>query len=387
MKKTFMPIILALIISAFSIALFSPLCSFAEASEPIAVISKFKGDVVILSFDKVIEVDRTGMPLMSGDHVQTREGEAEVHFNEGAIMTISPFTSAAIQEREESSRSALGNVAMFARRITCFVGKVWFKSVERSPRHYLQTPTAVAGVRGSIVSVGYDGEQSALHIEEGSVDTVGKFVQGFFEAPGFSATEKSAVFKAIDKAATAFKNAESPLQQAEARVVSMEALKTVAETLKSNPDPTVGQLDGNLAYQAAEASVFAAHAAVAAEQIREKVDIVDQEIKAAIELGDEKKAAQLRKLQQQLQNELSAAETYQEAAETAAANAWRGVSEGDVQKVQDSKREAENSAIKAQDAQKNAQNARDANQEDGDDSSLPPTVEDKREDDPKDYTR
>ena len=91
------------------------------------------------------------------------------------------------------------------RRVTCFVGKLWFKSGASKRKNYLQTPTAVCGLRGSNADVGYNPAelQSLLNIYAGEAAVVGTFMQGFFNDPGISAAKKSEVFNQLKAAVAA----------------------------------------------------------------------------------------------------------------------------------------------------------------------------------------
>ena len=138
-------IILILVMGAFFIA--PP----ADAAEPIAKISSFKGEVVLQSGSNISDVTEIGLPLMEGDRIQTKDGEVEITFNDGAVMKVSPFTSTMIQEREEEKGWWIFKTKKAVRRLTIFVGKVWLKSGVSKRKNYLQTPTAVCGLRGTTV--------------------------------------------------------------------------------------------------------------------------------------------------------------------------------------------------------------------------------------------
>ena len=138
-------IILIILMGAFFIA--PP----ADAAEPIAKISSFKGEVILQSGPIISDVTEIRLPLMEGDRIQTKDGEVEITFNDGAVMKVSPFTSAMIQEREEESGWWIFKTKKAVRRVTIFVGKIWLKSGVSKRKNFLQTPTAVCGLRGSIV--------------------------------------------------------------------------------------------------------------------------------------------------------------------------------------------------------------------------------------------
>ena len=130
--------------------------SQALASKPIAKVADFKGEVLIQSDSKILEVTQVGQILNEGDRVQTKQGLVQITFNDGAIMKVRPFTSVMVQEREEKGGWLLFKTRQTVRRITCFVGKLWFKSGASKRKNYLQSPTAVCGIRGSEADIGFE---------------------------------------------------------------------------------------------------------------------------------------------------------------------------------------------------------------------------------------
>jgi hypothetical protein len=200
-----------------------------QAATPVGKISAFSGDVAVLSGKKVLNVTQVGQVLNAGDRVQTKDGDAEIRFIDGAIMKVSPYTTTMIQEREEETGFWPFKTRQIVRRLTCFVGKLWFKSGGTVKNNYLQTPTAVAGLRGSEASVGYDNATSYLEMVSGELAvTYGTFVQGFFENPGVDAATKNQVYQALAQAAES-----GDVGAAEAAIVA------AGMALVNNPDPTV----------------------------------------------------------------------------------------------------------------------------------------------------
>jgi hypothetical protein len=158
--------------------------SQAYAQKPIAKVSSFTGEVFMKSDTNVFRVTQIGQILHDGDFIQTKEGEVQITFNDGALMKIRPYTNTMIQEREERSGFWLFKTKKLVRRMTVFVGKLWFKSGVSKRKNFLQTPTAVCGVRGSIVEAGYDNVDSLLNLIEGLVDKLGPWTEGPFADPG-----------------------------------------------------------------------------------------------------------------------------------------------------------------------------------------------------------
>ena len=238
------PIQKILLFGILTVALSFISAAQSGAEEPLARITDFNGDVIVLTDSKVVKVEDVGHPLGEGDRVQTKDGTAEITFEDGAIIKVSPFTSTQIQEKEEESGFWIFKTLETVRRITCFVGKLKFKSGFKVHLNYLQTPTAVAGVRGSEAFIGHDGVKNFITQISGKFETIGEFVEGYFDNPGVEAASKSKVYNALDGAYEAYEKAEesgSETDQAKAELSGLEAVKAAAEELANNPDPKVAE--------------------------------------------------------------------------------------------------------------------------------------------------
>ncbi|MDP3284159.1 MAG: DUF4524 domain-containing protein, partial [Desulfobacterales bacterium] len=113
----------------------------AQAAVPLAKVTIFTGEAVVLDGADTTRISRVGQELNEGDRVQTKQGTVQVTFNDGAILKLSPFTSALIQEKDEESGILIFKTKKAVRRVTSFVGKMWFKSGSSKRANYLQTPT------------------------------------------------------------------------------------------------------------------------------------------------------------------------------------------------------------------------------------------------------
>lgn len=223
----------------------------AIAAKPIAKITASKGEVFVLSGTEFKEITQ-GILLNDGDKIQTKNGEAEITFDDGAVMKIYPFTASMIQEKEEEA-GWLFKTKTTARRLTALVGKLWFKSGSSNKKNILQTPSAVCGLRGSENAWGYDNMNSYLHQISGEVDTMGNWLRGVFETPGPKAALANNLYTAMVNAFDEFNAAEEELKTAkdedkgkleEKKIKALEkALKEYKKTLqfiqKNNPDPAV----------------------------------------------------------------------------------------------------------------------------------------------------
>lgn len=211
----------------------------AIAAKPIAKVTAFKGEVILLSGTEVKAITQTGVALNDGDKLQTKNGEAEVTFDDGAVMKLNPFTASMIEEREEEA-GWLFKTKSTARRLTVFVGKLWFKSGSSNKKNILQTPSAVCGLRGSEGEVGYDNYKSFLNMISGQTDTLGDWVQGLFDNPGVDAALKNRLYQALLTAHKAYNEAEGQQDVFIAQKAALEAIQVAALELKeNNPDQAV----------------------------------------------------------------------------------------------------------------------------------------------------
>jgi hypothetical protein len=214
----------------------------ADASAPIARITAFKGEVLVLSGTEFVKVTQVGVQLNEGDKLQTKEGDAEITFTDGSVMKMSPFTSAMVEEREEESGWWIFKSKDAVRRMTVYVGKLWFKSGASQRKNYLQTPTAVCGLRGSEVQAGYDNVKNFLNVISGGTDTLGDWVKGVFENPGIDAATKSQLYNALIAAQQAYNTAQqtgNALDKAKAELSGLQAIVAAAAALQNNPDSKV----------------------------------------------------------------------------------------------------------------------------------------------------
>ncbi|MEM7395751.1 MAG: FecR domain-containing protein [Verrucomicrobiota bacterium] len=129
--------------------------AFSAEKTVIGTFSRIKGDVAVLSGLKLTTLKKAGADVYEGDRVQTKNGEADIELNDGAIIKISPYTSGMIQERKEKAgKFTLKTIPV--RRVTCSVGKMWIKSGKNSKvKNFIQTPTSVCALRGTEVAFGY----------------------------------------------------------------------------------------------------------------------------------------------------------------------------------------------------------------------------------------
>jgi hypothetical protein len=235
------------------------LASPSFAAAPIAKISSFKGEVIVQSQNNILPLTQAGQILMEGDRIQTKEGEVEITFNDGAVMKVRPFTSTLIQEREEESGWWIFKTKKAVRRVTVLVGKFWFKSGASKRKNYIQTPTAVCGLRGSIVEAGNDNVNNLLNILEGTGEKLGLWTEGAFGDPGSGAATANPQYTALAAAQEKVQAATTPEAKAAAqKEVLAAAIAAAQEIAQGNPDP--------------EAQAAAAQLIEAADKLMEIID-------------------------------------------------------------------------------------------------------------------
>jgi hypothetical protein len=216
-----------LFVSLIFIIAISFVVPLANAAKPIASISGFKGEVILLSGKEFKEV-KVGLPLFHGDRIQTKNGRAEITFTDGAVMKVRPFASTMIQEMEEKSGWWVFKTKKAVRRITCFVGKLWFKSGASKRKNFMQTPTAVCGLRGSIIDFGTDLVTTYVNEIEGTaVKISGTLTRGAFGSLG-NAFKKSEAFRKLGDAESLMKAAAaqgaSKETKAQSEVAKLDAI-------------------------------------------------------------------------------------------------------------------------------------------------------------------
>ena len=217
----------------------------ASVAAPIAKITQFKGEVLIVSGEQLSMVTSAGHPINDGDSVQTKNGEAQITFTDGALMTIRPYTSTVIQEAEEQRGWFLFKAKDLVRRITCQVGNLWFKSGTSGRKNFLQSPTAVCGLRGSIDEFGYNNVMTYIREIEGGSDlagTVQRVTEEFFKSLQANAQQYAGQNPVYNKLNDAYNKSEqanrtgAPIDKAGAKVAVLDAVKASLEAILANPN-------------------------------------------------------------------------------------------------------------------------------------------------------
>jgi len=119
------------------------------------------GQVKLTRVGKVLsDVINTGSPLFAGDLIETlRESKAELVYGDGTRMRIKPLTMVELQPTA----------------LKVFKGQTWFKFVKRGSEFMIETPSLVAGIRGTVFDVAVNSHgKSVLSVVEGAVVVHGK---------------------------------------------------------------------------------------------------------------------------------------------------------------------------------------------------------------------
>jgi hypothetical protein len=234
----------ALTLAFFLLGIFA-LAASTHAATPVAKITQFKGEVLIVSGEQLSKVTSVGQPINDGDAVQTKDGEAQITFNDGALMTIRPYTSTVIQEAEEEKGWFLFKAKDLVRRITCQVGNLWFKSGASARKNYLQSPTAVCGLRGSATEWGYNNVMTYMNQTAGGSDLMGpvqKVTEAFFKGLQENAQQYAGQNPVYNKLNDAYNKSEqanrtgTALDKAGAKVAVLDAVKASIEAILKNPN-------------------------------------------------------------------------------------------------------------------------------------------------------
>ena len=212
------------------------------AANGIAVVTAFDGVVYVQSGVDLVAVSRVGQRLYDGDRLQTLAGSVWLRFDNAASLNLQPFSSAWLQEREENRPWWFHFNTRAVRRITCLVGKLRFKSAARGRKNFLQTPTAVIGLRGSEGEIGFDNVRTFLNLISGQTDTVGKVTRAPFANPGPAAAPANPGFRSLEAARQTYDRARASQDEGQlrrARIMVARSMHMVGQALETNPDPVV----------------------------------------------------------------------------------------------------------------------------------------------------
>jgi hypothetical protein len=230
-KPPWIPARTALFLMAIGILSFSALP--VGAKEPIATVSDFSGDMLLLSKPNITKLSEPGVLVNSMDLVMTRVGTARIRFSDGAELELTGHTVVLIQEQMEK-QSRPEEKKGLVRRITTFVGKIRFRSGASEIRNCIQTSTSICVLIGSEAEMSNDNVTSYLQMLNGQAGILGNFVQGYREPPGLSPASKNPLYQQLEAAYETFL-----INPAQGKLDALMALKTALTLLLGSPDPMV----------------------------------------------------------------------------------------------------------------------------------------------------
>ena len=264
-----------------------PAAAFA-AEQPIAKLTEISGEVVVKNKGDYGNDPMVGLLLYPGDKVVTRNGEASVTFNDGAVTRIQKNSNLTIEQWEEEE-GWFRKIKKIKRRLTLVLGKLTFATGKGSgTQTMLATPTAVCGLRGTagVISINANGEPYIQFDEGGTSYTIGEFFTGVAPDVSQSVADANAVQKAdflAKAAADQQKNAQAAAAEAQAQAAA--AAQKVAALKAAQAADAVAQAEIEAALAAAEAEKAAAEArisqAAASEAAAQAVLTLAQTMQAA----------------------------------------------------------------------------------------------------------
>ncbi|MBI5804804.1 FecR domain-containing protein [candidate division TA06 bacterium] len=137
----------------------------SQELKPTAVLSLYTGQAFVWQQGRLAEAE-LGQALQPGDSVRTGKGSlAEIGFADGTSIRLGEKTSLYIQRADSTDRS-----------FKLFLGKLWTKVAKLSLKSQftVETPTAVAGVRGTVFKVEIQPDSGTrVAVEEGLVEVSG----------------------------------------------------------------------------------------------------------------------------------------------------------------------------------------------------------------------
>lgn len=143
----------------------------ASASLRQASITFTKGEVFVLKAGSAQQVAaQKGMALGSGDKVITKkDGRAEMQLDDGSLLKLKDNATLEIQSLDENADTKKKN-SIFK----LFSGKLWAKASPQKGDFKVITPTAIAGIRGTVFGIVVNPDNSGnIYVVEGEIEAVG----------------------------------------------------------------------------------------------------------------------------------------------------------------------------------------------------------------------
>lgn len=139
--------------------------AYAWAANPIAQVTLVSGTCeVVRATDGSVVPTRPYLDLFGGDIVRTKaDGKLEMKFGEGALLRLAENTQVKLSQTEEKNT------------IVVLVGKLWghIKRLFGRSKFEVETPAAVAGVRGTTLRVEVVGpEEASFAVDDGEIEVL-----------------------------------------------------------------------------------------------------------------------------------------------------------------------------------------------------------------------
>ena len=166
MKKTMIGIAL-LFLATFSPALALP----AGAMVDEAIFEQVQGEVKVLGADSAVRPAQAGMLVQGGEIIETgAKSSARILLPDESVLELKESTRIELNDSRENARGISS--------VLLYLGRMWgdiAKNLDGDTTFEVVTPSAVAGIRGTIFSagVGMDGE-TRVGVEEGVVEVAGE---------------------------------------------------------------------------------------------------------------------------------------------------------------------------------------------------------------------
>ena len=114
------------------------------------------------------------MKLLSGDKISTEDGaEAEIVLEDGSVLKMKDKSLLLIQRMEKQKKPSVSVVNSFKVRTGKVLGCVR-KMSSLDSKFVVETPTAVAGIRGTVFGIYVEGDSTELDVLKGEVGIKGE---------------------------------------------------------------------------------------------------------------------------------------------------------------------------------------------------------------------
>ncbi len=161
--------------SNFSVFIFSHLviilvsmASYAE-DQPIYIENMSNSSKVAILGNQISNNVKSGQILTPGDRVQTTDSSARIAFADGSLLTLGKNSELEIKKTELDSQSKQ-NVKTVFLKAGFIHARIHHQEGEPSPHFYIETKTAVVGVRGTEFTMhSAENDDLKIHVLEGKV--------------------------------------------------------------------------------------------------------------------------------------------------------------------------------------------------------------------------